>query len=531
LRSDLELPRIAWMTGGRSASKASSAGSVIQSSASIRKKSQQPLPQVGRGGHSSISASVAENAKAFGDYVAQNQYRELTKGLISSMFFDAVIGVVIAFNAIVIGLELELEVQGIDTGVIVVLENIFLCIYIMEIGARIYANGYQALFDRWVQFDSLLVLLGVLTNWILTPSLGEGSTDSLGPLMTLRMARLLRLAKTARLFRRFKEFWILVRGFMQSFGMIVWTLVILLLTNYVFSCVCMELITKHKLCEEDEVFRDHVRDHFRNLGLTMLTLMRFATLDNMSDVYMPLVTRDPWLAPLFVGYTLVVSLVFFHLIGAVLVSSTMEQNLEEDETLKQTDLDDWYKLVNDLKELFQKLDSDGSGNLSAAEFMRIHPNDMRTLSRALGANKSPAAVFHALDVDHSGEVSIKEFWDGIWDLISLQNGLDVKRMEKQVEIMHFRLKDIQDGTASQLRDMSRELETLRKVVEEGQAQYSPGEGAKPSKDVDAKVLKKLQHVWTESLRTALGELSASPARSSDGTLSAAKSISSTKPGK
>jgi len=496
-----------------------------QGSISIRKssKSRKPnttLPQVSTR-NSSLSASLLENAQTLGDLFSQANYRDLVRTVISSIVFDAVIGSVIALNAITIGLELTFEIDGIDTGAINILEHIFLCIYILELAARLYAFGWTAALDKWVQLDAFLVCLGIFTNWILAPALGADAANSLGPLMTLRMARLLRLAKTVRLFKRFKEFWILVRGFMQSLPMVMWTTGLLLLTIYVCSCITVELVTMNPLAEEDEVFQETVEMYFASLPLTMLSLMRFATLDNTSEMYMPLVKRDPMLAPLFIGFALVLSLSFFHIIGAVLFSSTLEQNLEEDESIKQNDLDKWYQLVKDLKDLFHRLDKDGSGNLSIDEFMSIHPSDMRTLQKALGSSKTPTAVFHALDIDHSGEVSIKEFWDGIWDLISMQNGLDVKRMEKQVEIMHFRLKDIQQSVSDELRDMGAKIDGM--VNAQADNSSNPILEFRGGGDKQNKILKKLQHVWTESLQTALNEMTMSSALGSDDTLATPRS--------
>eukprot|EP00930_Biecheleria_cincta_P038870 TRINITY_DN26731_c0_g1_i1.p1 TRINITY_DN26731_c0_g1~~TRINITY_DN26731_c0_g1_i1.p1 ORF type:complete len:574 (+),score=83.09 TRINITY_DN26731_c0_g1_i1:74-1795(+) len=505
------------------------------------KQAKDPLPQV------APERSIFTSVQRVIERASESKYQELWRELTGSFCFDAAIGSVIVMNAVMIGVEVSSQVEGRDTSALKVLEHLFLCIYILELSARIYAFRIEAFLDRWVRFDMFLVGLGILMNWILEPSLGESATETFGPLMTLRMARLLRLTKTARVFKRFKEFWVLMRGFINSFSMIVWTCLILVMCIYVCSCISMELITKSKLNAEDEQFREHVQKYFHSLPMTMLSLMRFVTLDNVSELYMPLVEKDPVLALFFVGMSLVISLVFFHLIGAVLCSTTLEQNLEEDESSKQDDLQSWYSLVNDLKEVFVKLDTDNSGRISLSEFLRIHPNDMKVLSKALGSNKTPAQVFYALDIDQSGEISIKEFWDGIWDLISLQSGLDVKRMEKQVEIMHWRLKDVQQKTEEELANMSRQLEVIRKVVEQacpaqaacsapaaepkqrfsskGKSFGREGHRTMPAKVVDNQlsskeslakrlavdgldheVLDRIQDVWTQSLRTALSEL-------------------------
>ncbi|CAE8740241.1 unnamed protein product [Polarella glacialis] len=368
--------------------------------------------------------------------------REIWKQVVQSAWFDSLIGVVIVFNAAGIGIELTLQLEGKSTMPTQILENFCIVAYIAELGCRVFAIGFVCFRDHWVQFDTFLIFMGVLVNWILDPILGPAASSAFGPLMILRTARLLRLAKMMRLFKRFREFWILVRGIMTCATMMVYVFLVLFLCIYVFSCLAIELITMNTLNEEDEEFREQVQKYFRSLPNTMMTLVRFACLDNTSEVYGILVEKDAWLSVYFVFLILVISLVFFHLTGAVIFSTTMDTNAEEEDVAKGLEMDKWANLVKDLKEMFSRMDADGSGFLSRAEFEHIHPSDMKMLSRALGGGFSPGQIFDSLDVDRSGEVSITELFDGIWDVISSKDKLGTKRMEKQVELMHVRMSEM-----------------------------------------------------------------------------------------
>jgi len=368
--------------------------------------------------------------------------REIWKQVVQSAWFDCLIGVVIVFNAAGIGIELTLQLEGKSTMPTQILENFCIVAYIAELGCRVFAIGFVCFRDHWVQFDTFLISMGVLVNWILDPILGPAASSAFGPLMILRTARLLRLAKMMRLFKRFREFWILVRGIMTCATMMVYVFLVLFLCIYVFSCLAIELITMNTLNEEDEEFREQVQKYFRSLPNTMMTLVRFACLDNTSEVYGILVEKDAWLSVYFVFLILVISLVFFHLTGAVIFSTTMDTNAEEEDVAKGLEMDKWANLVKDLKEMFSRMDADGSGFLSRAEFEHIHPSDMKMLSRALGGGFSPGQIFDSLDVDRSGEVSITELFDGIWDVISSKDKLGTKRMEKQVELMHVRMSEM-----------------------------------------------------------------------------------------
>lgn len=378
--------------------------------------------------------------------------KKVLRRVLDSMAFDLTIAALIALNAVVIGIELSMQLEGQDVEAFRVIDSLFLVSYIIEISMRFFAFGFMASMRlSAVQFDALLILLGASCAWVLEPIAGDSGTgtsaDALGPVMVLRMFRLLRLGRTLRLLRvfsRIHEFWLLVRGFVNGLGIMTCTVVMFTLFIYVFSCMGVEIITKHPLNTSDEVFRQHVEDHFANLPLTMLTLARFAVLDNTSEIYVPLVRRDPWLFIYFGSIILVISLIAFNLLSAVIFNSTMEQNINESDAARKAQEDEWSQLLGDLKRMFLRLDQDGSGQLSREEVVNIHPVDMQKLTQALNI-KTPMEVFNALDVDGSGELSITEFFDGALDLLmnnSDKNAIHVKRMEKQIETMHWRLRDL-----------------------------------------------------------------------------------------
>merc|ERR1719171_632 len=71
--------------------------------------------------------------------------------------------------------------------------------------------------------------------------------------MLLRMFRLLRIPRIFRLFRMFKQLYILVTGFMESFGAIFWVSVLCSLCLYVCAIVLTRMLghpAKEALKEE-----------------------------------------------------------------------------------------------------------------------------------------------------------------------------------------------------------------------------------------------------------------------------------------
>ena len=65
--------------------------------------------------------------------------------VLSSSKFDAAIGFVIFVNSIAIGVQVEFELAGKDTSYLMLLDNIFLFIYAIELGLRFVAYGFVCL--------------------------------------------------------------------------------------------------------------------------------------------------------------------------------------------------------------------------------------------------------------------------------------------------------------------------------------------------------------------------------------------------
>lgn len=369
--------------------------------------------------------------------------KEQTRDAIQSIWFDVAIGVVIVLNAVTIGIGQSLELAGQSILGVTILESVFLVIYIMELGLRYFGFGPTCLRDKWVQLDILLVLLGVLNSWIMEPFVKEAPQE-MAPLMLLRTARLLRLAKTARLLRQVPAFWMIVRGLLSSLVVMANTCLVLFAVLYIFSSIGIEIINKHRLNRgqhPDAEFQEHVEKYFSSLPSTMMTLVQFACMDDLSQVYRLLIEKDGWLALYFLAIILVVSIMLMSLVMAVIISSTIDANQTEDDVKRDERDEAWAQLISNLKDMFTRIDEDNSGTLTLDEFLDIDKSDQAALCSALEV-QTPIEIFRMLDNEHSGTVSINDLFDRILDKVLAKGDANFKRMERQIETMHWRLKEI-----------------------------------------------------------------------------------------
>merc|ERR1712194_493979 len=127
-----------------------------------------------------------------------------------------------------------------------------------------------------------------------------------------------------------------------------------------------------------------------------------------------------------------------NLITAVIFNSMFEENQREQEDNKKLKEQQWNDRIGDLHAMFTRMDMEHSGYLTKGNVVNASGKDIQHLCDALGVTTA-ADVFKALDVDNTGRITINNFYDQLLDAI-LGSSDDLKRLEKQIESMHWRLK-------------------------------------------------------------------------------------------
>merc|ERR1711879_318404 len=106
----------------------------------------------------------------------------------------------------------------------------------------------------------------------------------------------------------------------------------------------------------------------QGLGLAMLTLLQFLTMDSIGAIYRPLIVHRPVvLGCYFSAYILLVGIALMNLVIAVMVESSSQQAANDREGLKAWETARKKALIPKLKRMFAELDADGSGEVELEE--------------------------------------------------------------------------------------------------------------------------------------------------------------------
>lgn len=258
-----------------------------------------------------------------------------------------------------------------------------------------------------------------------------------GSMRVLRVFRLARLVRAARLTVQFRTLWLLLSGLKASMMTILWTFVLISTITYIFAVFGMETIPPRNLDTSTE-FDQVAVDNFGSLAAAMLTLLQVLTLDSIGIIYRPLIMNGTGNMPFFcalyfVMFILIVSVALMNLVTAVMVEGSLHQANEDKEAMRAFEDQRKKALLPRLREMFEFLDEDGSGEVSWEEIENA-PDELKDELRHLAKSDDLAEIFQLLDDDDSGSVQIDEFLDGILKASSgdVMQKLQIGRLLKQV---------------------------------------------------------------------------------------------------
>eukprot|EP00929_Paragymnodinium_shiwhaense_P052621 TRINITY_DN26363_c0_g1_i1.p1 TRINITY_DN26363_c0_g1~~TRINITY_DN26363_c0_g1_i1.p1 ORF type:complete len:656 (+),score=138.05 TRINITY_DN26363_c0_g1_i1:91-2058(+) len=383
--------------------------------------------------------------------------------------FEMVMAAVLIASALLTGFEQHHRLSGASddsvTKLYYVLENVFLLAFILELLLRFGAFGVRrCLSENAIRFDLVVVIVSAAMQWFVEPL--AASMEGGMQVTILRLARLLRVSRLVRLTIKFKTLWMLLQGLVSSASAVLYTLVTLVAITYIMGIVIVDLLSEHELAvgpDADPDFREAVRNNFSSLPLTMLTLVSFVTCDGVTDVYTPLLRKDPKLVPIFMVSLVTLGIVLMNLLTAVVVNRAAEHVLEDREASVEVQRANHERLLQTCTDLFRDLVQDGH-HLRRSDITGLN-NEQRTTLENLVGMLHPLELFNYLDVDGSGAIDVEEFCDGV---VAKANGrelhMQINRMDKTIRLLQHDLQRSLEDINAAVMQMRPELVRLHSAI-------------------------------------------------------------------
>lgn len=212
----------------------------------------------------------------------------------------------ILLNAVLLGLETSPSVMVATGGVITLLDQLILAVFVVEIAARLFVHRHAFWRDPWSLFDFAVVTIALI------PASGPFAV-----LRALRVLRVLRLLTMVPSMRR------VVGALLAAIPGLISIAMVLMILYYVFAVIATNL------------FAESHPEWFGTLGRSLYTLFQIMTLESWSmGIVRPVMEQFPYAWTFFIPFILVATFTMLNLFIAIIVNAMQSYNdAERQETV------------------------------------------------------------------------------------------------------------------------------------------------------------------------------------------------------
>ncbi|CAE7705328.1 unnamed protein product [Symbiodinium sp. CCMP2592] len=261
---------------------------------------------------------------------------------------------------------------------------------------------------------------------------------------SMKMLKLFRIMRVFRVFRFFRELGNWAMMIIDSLKSLFGALILLGIIVYVFA-VSLSMNTADWLLQQesagmvDRMLYEDVETWFGSLGSTVYTLM-LSILGGVSwHIVCDLLFRiDILSACMLLFYIMFTIFSVLNVITGVFVDSAIQTTNSQRDIQIERELELKDSFLKSLKDFFEALDTDGNGAIHVDEIkIMLQDQTLAAYFAVLGFDEVNAhQIFHLLDDDESGEVSIQEFLDGCAKLKGQARSIDVHAIMHQCRALH-----------------------------------------------------------------------------------------------
>lgn len=396
--------------------------------------------------------------------------------LLEGALFQSFMASVIMFNALLMGMETDVEWIGWS-----IMEKILLCIYCVELGLKLQCEGTRLLSCHnpdilWNILDVVIVAFAVVDTWIVgllfsTTAHGPrghsiGKTQhqsSSGQMVVLmRMLRLLRILRLAKLVKAVRPLYVLVASIVAALQGVAWVFLLTLTLLYAMAIVTTRL-AGHGLIWPNGNEPEEIMQSFRTVADSMFTLFRLMTgmpSETEQVAVDQLMDSLPFTRFSFIFFVVSSTWILLSTLTAVISENmiTTAQQQKQELALASAD-EDHENRIQQLQELFDFMAEE---DLREEDLARILENKEFATRVALSCRvtvKETEAVLKALHRE-SAVVTKDMFVDHLLSVSEPCTEKTILQLEARITEFQRRTESALSGLSSDLRQRSKFEEAL-----------------------------------------------------------------------
>jgi voltage-gated sodium channel len=215
--------------------------------------------------------------------------------------------VLIAINAITLGMETSPKIMAQYSGLLHIADRTILSIFVVEIALKMYAYRSRFFTNGWNVFDFIVVGIALL------PSIEIFS-----------VFRILRVLRVLRLISMIPQLRLVVDALLQAIPGISSIFALLIVLYYIFAVIATK------------IFGPNFPQWFGDIGSSMYTLFQIMTLESWSmGIVRPVMEAYPYAWLFFIPFILVATFTMLNLFIAIIVNSMQTLHDQEQQRINE----------------------------------------------------------------------------------------------------------------------------------------------------------------------------------------------------
>lgn len=251
---------------------------------------------------------------------------------VESRIFVNVIVALILFNALTLGLETSDRMMELYGPVLLLLDQIVLGVFVVEMLLKFYAYRLSFFRNGWNVFDLSIISISLI--------------PATGPLAILRALRIFRVL---RLFSIVPQMRIVITGLLRAIPGMASVVAVIAIIFFVFSVLVTKIFGR--------TGDDTLEMLFGDLGKSMFTLFQLMTLEDwVGGIVEPAMGLHPWSWVIFIPFIILTTFAILNLFIGVIVEAMQNVHNEEqrkmspDDPDKEVTLEDLRRDIQALRE-------------------------------------------------------------------------------------------------------------------------------------------------------------------------------------
>jgi len=338
--------------------------------------------------------------------------------------FNIAMGILIVLNIFVIAIETDAYDDSgnmEDKIAWIIVDSLFIFVFIVEIGVRVHWERQRWVRSAWNWFDVVIVLIAMMDIWIL--SLMQEDVGSLHVLSIFRIVRLVRLVRLVKLVRLLHGFYVILAAFWHAMQTMSFLLAIMLFGLLIYSIFATNLIGRNESLKDVRINGDTIDDRFGTVYRSMYSLFELMTLEGWETVARPIVEKQPFMFIFIASFIMIFTFGMLNMIVALVIEKTLHHTRMMGEHSLSMQRQKMAEELLRVRSLFSHDSGTGhSGKITCEQFERAlkESESVSKIFAEMGVAPNDAReLFVVLDWDGSGDLTVKEFLEG---LEKLQNG-------------------------------------------------------------------------------------------------------------